>query len=244
MHDRGSVFVVQLDEITGSNLAAALRGFRWQVRVFGSLAGLQKQLRTQVADAVVLCGAGAEVPGLIAMLRRAAPGAAVVWQAHGRTALERIAALDAGADACPQDDMYALEWDALLRNLYRRARRGAGAWRVDAPARVLAGPAGERLPLTARERAFFVRLINAPGHCLHRERFFPTDTSDALDGARRVDVVVSRLRSKARRFNIELPVLAVRGWGYILLPHGVAKEQARADAPLWTASTTPQENNP
>jgi hypothetical protein len=44
-----------------------------------------------------------------------------------------------------------------------------------------------------------------------------------------VDVVVSRLRSKARRFNMELPVLAVRGWGYILMPHGVATVQPWPD---------------
>ncbi|MFD4835897.1 transcriptional regulator [Achromobacter sp. NPDC058515] len=231
MQERGSVFVVQLDEMTSNNFAAALRQFRWQVRVFDSLGGLQEQLRAHVADALVLRGACAGVPRLIATLRRAAPGAAVVWQACGLTAIERVAALDAGADACVSVGMEPLEWDALLRNLYRRARRGAGSWRVDAPARVLAGPGGERLPLTARERAFFVRLLNAPGHCLHRERFFPGDARDPLDGARRVDVVVSRLRSKARRYNIELPVLAVRGWGYILLPHGVAKEQAEAAQP-------------
>lgn len=232
MQERGSVFVVELDERTGNNLAAALRQFRWQVRVFDSLTGLQEQLLTQVADALVLRGAGPGVPDLIAALRLAAPEAAVVWQAREVTAVERVAALDAGADACPPAGMESLEWDALLRNLYRRARRSAGSWRVDAPARVLAGPAGERLPLTARERAFFVRLLDAPGHCLHRERFFPRDArGDPLDGARRVDVLVSRLRSKARRHNIELPVLAVRGWGYILLPHGVARELARVNKP-------------
>ncbi|KRC73284.1 Transcriptional regulatory protein CreB [compost metagenome] len=229
MQERGSVFVVQLDEMTGTNPAAALRRMRWQVRVFDSPMALREQLSTQVADALVLRGASAGMPELVASLRRAAPGAALVWQACGVTAVERAAALDAGVDACAPGGMESLEWDALLRSLYRRARRGAGLWRVDTPERVLAGPAGERLPLTARERAFFVRLLNAPGQCLHRERFFPGDARNPLDGARRVDVVVSRLRSKARRFNMELPVLAVRGWGYILMPHGVATVQPWPD---------------
>ena len=224
MQERGSVFVVQLDEMTSNNLVVALRKLRWQVRVFHSLKGLQENLQTQAVDALVLCGASTGVPGLIATLRGVAPGTAVIWQACDVTANERVAALDAGVDFCTQAGMEPLEWDALLRNLCRRARRGAISWRVDAPARVLAGPAGERLPLTATERAFFVRLLNAPGLCLHRERFFQSDARDPLAGARRVDVVVSRLRSKARRFNIELPVLAVRGWGYVLLPHGVAKD--------------------
>jgi len=81
---------------------------------------------------------------------------------------------------------------------------------------VLSGPAGERLPLTVTERVFFIRLLNAPGQCLRRERFFP---GNPQEGARSVDVLVSRLRSKARRLDIELPVLAVRGWGYIFLQH-------------------------
>ncbi|QVQ25812.1 winged helix-turn-helix domain-containing protein [Achromobacter deleyi] len=231
MQERGSVFVVQLDEMVSNNLAAALRQFRWRVRVFDSVMGLQDQLQTQVADTYVLSGAPAGVPGLVALLRRVAPGAAVVWQACGVTAVERAAALDAGVDACAPVGMESLEWDALLRNLYRRTRPSASSWRVDAPARVLAGPAGERLPLTARERAFFVRLLNAPGQCLQRERFFPSDARDPSDGARRVDVVVSRLRSKARRFNIELPVLAVRGWGYMLLPPGGPTEPTAANRP-------------
>ena len=78
-------------------------------------------------------------------------------------------------------------------------------------ARVLAGPAGERLPLTATERAFLVRLLNAPDHCLRRERFLPRNAAVERDSVRRVDVLVSRLRSKARRLDIDLPVLAVRG---------------------------------
>lgn len=227
MQERGSVFIVQSDEMGGKQFAAALRQFQWDVRAFGSLAGLQEYLQTQSADALVLRGPYLGVPALLARLRRAAPGAALVWQPWGATAAERAAALDAGIDACAPAGMEALEWDALLRSLYRRAHGGAGSWRVLTPGRMLAGPDGERLPLTVRERAFFVRLFNAPGHCLHRERFFPNEARDALDGARRVDVVVSRLRSKARRLNIELPVLAVRGWGYILLAHGVAKTPSK-----------------
>ena len=73
--------------------------------------------------------------------------------------------MDAGADACPAPDMSMAEWDALLRTLCRRLQalgvRRPGAWMH---ARVLAGPAGERLPLTATERAFLVRLLNAPDH--------------------------------------------------------------------------------
>ena len=230
MRERGSVLVVQSDEMAGKNFAAALRQYQWKVHVVASLPGLRKHLRRYGADVVVLRGPCPGLPDFVALLRHTVPGLAVVWQAWNVGGAERAAALDAGVDVCASAGMEALEWDALLRSLYRRGHRGASAWRVLGPERTLAGPAGERLPLTVRERAFFVRLFDAPGHCLHRERFFPNIASDPRAGARRVDVVVSRLRTKARRFNIELPVLAVRGWGYILLPYGVVTSP-RADAP-------------
>ena len=91
---------------------------------------------------------------------------------------------------------------------YRALASRAGLARGHARAR--AGPAGERLPLTATERAFLVRLLNAPDHCLRRERFLPRNAAVERDSVRRVDVLVSRLRS-ARRLDIDLPVLAVRG---------------------------------
>ncbi|WMD19637.1 winged helix-turn-helix domain-containing protein [Achromobacter seleniivolatilans] len=210
--------------MTSSTFVDALRQFRWQVRVFHSSGGVLENLQTHAADALVLRGACAGAPGLIATLRKAAPGAAVVWQAQESTALERVAALDAGVDVCTPGGMEVLEWDALLRNLYRRTLRHAMTWRLDRRARALAGPGGEQLPLTPTESAFFIRLLNAPGQCLHRERFFPAGARSPLDAARRVDVLVSRLRSKARRMQIELPVLAVRGWGYLLLPHTDADE--------------------
>lgn len=225
MEQRGSVFVVRLDETAGEDFAEALRLLRWQARVFDSSAGLLEHLQAQAADALVLLGGMQGVPDLIAMLRRAAPAAVVLWQAVAASASDRIAALDAGADVCTPAGMEALEWDALLRNLCRRGSAVPLPWRLDPHAGALAGPAGEFLPLTATERAFFVRLLNAPGYCLRRECFFPAGTRNSLDGARRVDVLLSRLRSKARRLNIDLPVLAVRGWGYILLPEGAARGQ-------------------
>lgn len=231
MEQRGSVFVVQLAEAAGEAFAGALRLLRWQVRLFDSSVGLLDHLQTEAADVLVLCGASQDAPDFIARLRRSAPAAAVVWQASNASASERIAALDAGADVCMAAGMEALEWDALLRNLYRRAPAAALPWRVDPHAGALAGPAGEFLPLTVTERAFFVRLLNAPGYCLRRESFFPAGGRDAREGARRVDVLLSRLRSKARRLNIELPVLAVRGWGYILMTEGGQGFKGRPDYP-------------
>ncbi|WP_313377890.1 transcriptional regulator [Achromobacter insolitus] len=222
MEKRGSVLVLRFDDTATEDLAKALRLMCWQVRVFDSCAVLLDDLRAHGADVLVLDGAAQGVSDTISMLRGAAPSVALVWRAVAANTSERIAALDAGADVCVAAGMDPLEWDAMLRNLYRRSSPAALPWRVDSSASALSGPAGERLPLTAAERAFFVRLLNAPGYCLRRECFMPVGARASQDGARRVDVLLSRLRSKARSLNIELPVLAVRGWGYILLPEGRA----------------------
>lgn len=228
MQERGYVLVVQLGGMACNKFVHTLRQFQWEVGLCRSPEGLLARLRNEPADAVVLRGTIDDLPQLIAALRRAAPGCAVVWQSPEDSAPARIAALDAGAHVCVPLQANIPEWDAVLRNLMRCQHPAADAmprWRVDGRGRMLAGPAGERLPLTNTERAFFVSLLNAPHQCLPREGFFPDAARDPMDGARRVDVLVSRLRSKARRLNIDLPVLAVRGWGYMLLPQGVPAEQ-------------------
>nr|WP_049076736.1 winged helix-turn-helix domain-containing protein [Achromobacter ruhlandii] len=200
-----------------------LRQFQWEVGLCRSPDGVLARLRNEPADVVVLRGSADNLTELIAALRRASPSCAVIWQSPDDSPQARIAALDAGAHVCVPAQANIPEWDAVLRNQIRCQHPPADAmprWRVDGRARMLSGPAGERLPLTNTERAFFVSLLNAPHQCLPREGFFPDATRDPMDGARRVDVLVSRLRSKARRLNIDLPVLAVRGWGYMLMPQG------------------------
>ncbi|MCV6904059.1 MAG: winged helix-turn-helix domain-containing protein [Achromobacter xylosoxidans] len=224
MQERGYVLVVQLGGMACNKFVHTLRQFQWEVGLCRSPDSLLARLRSEPADIVVLRGTSDNLSQLIAELRRAASGSAVVWQSSEDSPSSRIAALDAGAHACVPLQASIPEWDAVLRNLIRCRRAETDTlprWRVDGRGRMLAGPAGERLPLTNTERAFFVSLLNAPHQCLPREGFFPEATRDPMDGARRVDVLVSRLRSKARRLNIDLPVLAVRGWGYMLMPQGV-----------------------
>ncbi|AKP92402.1 hypothetical protein LMG7053_01620 [Achromobacter ruhlandii] len=223
MQERGYVLVVQLGGMPCNKFVHTLRQFQWEVGLCRSPDGVLARLRNEPADVVVLRGSADNLTELIAALRRASPSCAVIWQSPDDSPQARIAALDAGAHVCVPAQANIPEWDAVLRNQIRCQHPPADAmprWRVDGRARMLSGPAGERLPLTNTERAFFVSLLNAPHQCLPREGFFPDATRDPMDGARRVDVLVSRLRSKARRLNIDLPVLAVRGWGYMLMPQG------------------------
>lgn len=102
----------------------------------------------------------------------------------------------------------------------RVSRLGSG-WRLDAHCRVLACPRDRTLFVTAAENAFLMRISASEGQLLRRRR--PASSADGAHGEppageldpRSMDVLVSRLRRKARDAGIQLPLLAVRGCGYL-----------------------------
>ena len=128
----------------------------------------------------------------------------------------RIRTLLCGADACLPPDVTGLELAAVLQALVRRAvgldmsdQMADGvadepqqeAWRLVNKGWTLISPRGYSLGLTTGERDFLTRLVNAPDRKVSRDAFYPDGAEDA-DGAitrrRFVDVMISRLRRKAR----------------------------------------------
>ncbi|MBO9357893.1 transcriptional regulator [Bordetella petrii] len=187
---------------------------------------------------------------LAGIVRYTVPHAAVIVLAADAEVEARVLALDAGADAtCPlQVDVREL---AALGRALVRLRGGGGkpagadtpGWHLASGGRVLAGPRGQRLPLTFTESAFFLRLLAAPGYRLPREQLVAAPAGGrAQQSARSVDVMVSRLRAKALRLGVDLPLLAVRQWGYIFLVDGVngaADAHGAAYAPAARAAHRP-----
>jgi DNA-binding response OmpR family regulator len=108
-------------------------------------------------------------------------------------------------------------------DLVRSGRDDAG-WRLDVNCRVLICPVGRTLLLTGAENGFLVRIAASNGQLLRRRVATATGTSAGMlahDGdsggldIRGMDVLVSRLRRKARLEGMELPLLSVRGCGYL-----------------------------
>jgi len=190
----------------------------------GTLSGLVRTTRTSVPAAVVvaLLSEGG-LPERIAMMRA---GVDLCWPIE--TQVEEVAAMV----------------DAFARRGTASAA-AASAWYLSNAGRVLAGPGGVRLPLTVAEREFMARLLAAPGHRLARQQLacgfrqrgvqdgapvssevLPSWTANSSHAAsydaaaglsRNVDVMVSRLRAKAQRMGINLPLLSVRRWGYLFI---------------------------
>jgi len=203
------------------HLSSALAAMGWSARECPAIGDLGSLVDIRPPQVMVLEGPAPMLCTLAGIARFTAPRAALIVLADETELEARVLALQAGADvACPlQIDLRELA--ALGRALAQPRRDDARpppavtpGWHLISGGRVLAGPRGQRLPLTFSESAFFLRLLGAPGYRLPREHLA---ASRGQHSARSVDVMVSRLRSKAQRLGIELPLLAVRQWGYIFL---------------------------
>lgn len=194
-----------------------LRRSGWRVQRFPSQALSDEGVRDLAPDVLLLSGDAEHADTVIALLRRldalALPAPRVV-QLGNASAFLRIQTLHAGADFCFTPDASA-EWAAAeLIAIFERRRRstlagGAQRWRICTSSRYLYGPGGVRVPLTAAEGLFMGRLLAAPNQRLPR--------AGGAQGSRGDDVTVARLRGKAKQLGVDLPVCAVRRWGYLFL---------------------------
>jgi len=232
-------------------LLAGLAAQGWVVRACKTTSTLADLVDVRVPQVLILENGQSDLRTTIGIARYAAPNAALIVLIDDVDVDARIVALDAGADACCLMSTDVRELCALGRALNRLRMGGAGRvareaplWRLTHSGRVLAGPRGQNLPLTFTESAFFLRLLSSPGYRLPRERLVMSSVSAAgsrrRHSARSVDVMVSRLRAKAERLGVGLPLLAVRQWGYIFLadamPDGEAGDQTSSTVPAGYAN--------
>jgi DNA-binding response OmpR family regulator len=113
------------------------------------------------------------------------------------------------------------ELDAAVRSL---ARRMFGiqrtTWRFNARISKLYTPSGIEIPLTAQECIVIRKLLETPGENVARKDLFVAlDQPDDQYANKRLEALVSRLRTKVRRAGSiqELPVRARHNLGYAFL---------------------------
>jgi DNA-binding response OmpR family regulator len=80
-------------------------------------------------------------------------------------------------------------------------------------------PSGIALPLTQQEHRLMARLMRNPGEVCRKVDLhaflFPDEVEAELH---RIDVVISRLRNKARLHGVTLPIRAIFGKGLAFIP--------------------------
>lgn len=144
---------------------------------------------------------------------------------------DRVRGLDDGADAYLAKPVGVGVLAATLRSVLRRmgasvppAQRpvapASGGWRLDQQGWQLVSPAGVQVALSASERLLVAVLAHAAGSVVEKEAILQhLSGSDAADAdPHRLEMLVHRLRRKVQLVaDAELPLITVRGQGYMLL---------------------------
>jgi DNA-binding response OmpR family regulator len=205
------------------------------VRSCSNLRELLGLISARFSHVLLLLGPLDALINVVKPLRVAAPTAFLTLLTENGSPHSRAHAMDLGADICLPFNIDPQEIAAMVRAACRRQLGSLSvpaqptmpgsppAWRLEANGRTLVGPQNQRLPLTGSEWEFFVRILSMPGYRLTRQRIAADREAigQGKQAPRSVDVLVSRLRSKASRMGIDLPLLAVRSWGYMFVPEGV-----------------------
>lgn len=89
-----------------------------------------------------------------------------------------------------------------------------GWWHLLYQGWTLATPDGQRINLTATERACFLCLVASPQRELTRHALQQAVPQASL---RTINVSISRLRKKVRAAGVNLPLHTVHGMGYVFL---------------------------
>lgn len=201
-------------------------------RGIGSVEALYRELAVDSCDIVVLDVMLPGEDGLSATshLRRIGDMGIVLVTARG-SAADMAQGLSAGADCYLAKPLELPVLVAALHSLYRRMAARLGAARRDAPDAgngwslraggwELWSPNGHSMALSTAERALLHELFSTPGMPVGRERLIAALTPTPWDfDPHRLEVLVHRLRSRVRSATqLALPIRALRGVGYLLVP--------------------------
>lgn len=221
------IALVEDDEVLRDQLVApGLRDFGFRVTALGTAGQLQRVLRDDLPDIVVLDVGLPDGDGFSIAERLHLHSRVGIVMLSGRHAeADRVRGLSNGADAYLSKPVVMSELAATLRNLMRRLRpeplsvpvaSASPAWQLDNQGWCLLAPNGTSVPLKAHERCMLRALLDGPGEPVTRDALIAALGGDELFDPHRLEVLVYRLRSKVGKASgLVLPLSAVRGSGYV-----------------------------
>lgn len=189
---------------------------------FGNAAFLYRAYAAKPCDIIVLETQLEDEDGLsiVSYLRRS-QSVGIIIATTRASVDDRINGLRTGADAYLVKPIDVRELAATVIAIHNRLQRVGGhtlvpnGWALLEGGWTLVDTSGRRLRLTTAERSILGRLFAERGQTVSRDALI-----EALDGDvyefnyAHLDTIVSRLRQRAKRANMLLPLHAVRGKGF------------------------------
>lgn len=169
---------------------------------------------------------------LARQLRAGLPAIGILMLTVRDDSRDKITGYDSGADiylpkpVCADELLAAV--GALARRQQNRAKpetlasqatspAAASTWRLSDDGWTYYDKARRALPLTAQERLLISALATDIGNAFTRDALVIALGEDPSSyDLHRLEVLVSRLRRKAAEYNVDLPLRAIRGIGYVM----------------------------
>jgi two-component system response regulator PhoP len=218
------VYLVDDDGDFREEMLLGLSGLGLDVRGFGSAAALYREYAARPADIVILdIGLEGEDGLAIATHLRASRSVGIIMATARGSIDDRIIGLRTGADAYLVKPVDVRELAATVQALNLRLARQpaitptptAPRWALEEGGWVLADGMGHRLRLTTSEQRFLGRLFSERGKTVTRRAIVEAMGADIYDfNYAHLDTIASRLRRRAEKSNMLIPLHAIRGEGF------------------------------
>lgn len=236
------VFVLVRDVDNSKALGAELRRHAYIVFLAATALELEINLSKEGGDVIIMDSVLPDVDGFAVLkkLRSAMGHIGIIVISETDEEIDRIVALELGADDCVSKSCSMRELNARVRSVLRRlsdhrghltsrpkspetVSSGAlirfGGWALDPTGRKLIAPSGEDLPITAAEYNILITLLKDPGVVKDRTSLRGrVANGEFLIDRRSMDAIVSRLRRKLGAYDDQPLIETVRGSGYRLIP--------------------------
>lgn len=232
------VHVIEDDDDLREEMVFALGELGFEAEGFAAAPAFYRRFALLPCDiAVVDIGLPGESGlSVVAHLRSLRHIGVVLVTARGQLE-DRLRGLREGADAYMVKPVHMEELAETLSALGRRLRnerampaerptpaiaapelQGNRGWRLLEGDWILSDPKGQRMKLTTSERAFVACLFRHRGRAVSRDDLIRALGGDVFDfDGHRIDAIASRVRRKAEKLGMQLPLHSVRGTGYVLV---------------------------
>ncbi|MEQ6290320.1 response regulator transcription factor [Vogesella sp. GCM10023246] len=224
------IFLVEDDLAVARLIGNVLRDYHFRCEVFHSGSELQRRLRQQVPDLVIVDLGLPDMDGmaLVREVRALRRCGVVILTGRGHVG-DRVMGLESGADDYIMKPFEPRELVARVRSILRRCDGGQEApasaggrvasfagWRYEVDSYTLIAPDGSEKALSAGEGQMLQRFLERPNRVLPREQLLGQDDMSPYD--RSIDVRISRLRRKLEDDSYSPRMIkTVYGAGYLFL---------------------------